>query len=227
MEIREDKDCYSSSMQRKLLIELSANDLVKSGFFLTGGTALSVFYLHHRKSDDLDFFSIDDVDLNSLDFWILRKFNDAKKTGISEFSISYLIENVRVDFVLDQLSNKEKREKVHFGNDSVLTIDTIDNIVSNKLCTLVSRTEVKDYIDFYFLCKDLEESVFTNIYADALEKDIIFEDYPTVAYQIERGIEKILSMNTEFYPQMLLPFDSFEFKEFYNKIVKKIYKKIN
>ena len=26
------------------------------GFYLTGGTALGRFYLHHRYSDDLDFF---------------------------------------------------------------------------------------------------------------------------------------------------------------------------
>lgn len=28
----------------------------KTGFYLTGGTALSRGYLHHRLSDDLDFF---------------------------------------------------------------------------------------------------------------------------------------------------------------------------
>ena len=29
-------------------------------FFLTGGTALSRYYTHHRYSDDLDFFVIND-----------------------------------------------------------------------------------------------------------------------------------------------------------------------
>lgn len=28
-----------------------------AGFYLTGGTALSAYYLNHRISDDLDFFS--------------------------------------------------------------------------------------------------------------------------------------------------------------------------
>jgi predicted nucleotidyltransferase component of viral defense system len=30
---------------------------LKDAFFLTGGTALSEFYLQHRISDDLDFFT--------------------------------------------------------------------------------------------------------------------------------------------------------------------------
>ena len=35
-------------------------------FFLTGGTALSAFYLAHRDSKDLDFFSLDRFDLQQL-----------------------------------------------------------------------------------------------------------------------------------------------------------------
>lgn len=31
-------------------------------FFLTGGTALSAFYLFHRESQDLDFFSLKPFD---------------------------------------------------------------------------------------------------------------------------------------------------------------------
>lgn len=33
------------------------------GFYLTGGTALSEFYLQHRYSDDLDFFTRKDEPL--------------------------------------------------------------------------------------------------------------------------------------------------------------------
>lgn len=52
--INEDINCYATDIQRKLLIDLSKNELIRNNFFLTGGTALSVFYLHHRVSDDLD-----------------------------------------------------------------------------------------------------------------------------------------------------------------------------
>ncbi|MBN2008255.1 nucleotidyl transferase AbiEii/AbiGii toxin family protein [candidate division KSB1 bacterium] len=35
---------------------------------MTGGTALSVFYLHHRVSNDLDLFTVKDMTLADIDF---------------------------------------------------------------------------------------------------------------------------------------------------------------
>src|SRR5947209_4431075 len=46
--------------QRALLAAFGASPLAKS-FYLTGGTALAAFYLHHRDSDDLDFFTDGEV----------------------------------------------------------------------------------------------------------------------------------------------------------------------
>ncbi|MEW6607226.1 MAG: nucleotidyl transferase AbiEii/AbiGii toxin family protein [bacterium] len=43
--------------QKKLLKEISLFSAMKNDFFLTGGTALSAFYLQHRYSEDLDFFT--------------------------------------------------------------------------------------------------------------------------------------------------------------------------
>ena len=42
--------------QRAFLDHLLESELVEH-FYLTGGTALSAFHLHHRRSDDLDLFS--------------------------------------------------------------------------------------------------------------------------------------------------------------------------
>jgi predicted nucleotidyltransferase component of viral defense system len=39
-------------------------------FFLTGGTALAAFYLHHRLSVDLDLFTLDDLALQETDVLI-------------------------------------------------------------------------------------------------------------------------------------------------------------
>jgi predicted nucleotidyltransferase component of viral defense system len=43
-------------LQRRFLNAFSQTEL-KKDFFLTGGTALAHFYLQHRLSDDLDFFT--------------------------------------------------------------------------------------------------------------------------------------------------------------------------
>jgi predicted nucleotidyltransferase component of viral defense system len=42
--------------QKAVLDIFSKSDLSKK-FYFTGGTALAFFYLKHRRSDDLDFFT--------------------------------------------------------------------------------------------------------------------------------------------------------------------------
>ena len=44
-------------MQDRILARLAS---IETGFYLTGGTAASRAYLHHRFSDDVDFFVNDD-----------------------------------------------------------------------------------------------------------------------------------------------------------------------
>lgn len=47
-------------LQRSFLQQLGRSDL-RETFFLTGGTALSAFFLAHRYSEDLDFFTEEPV----------------------------------------------------------------------------------------------------------------------------------------------------------------------
>ena len=44
-------------LQRRLLQEIGQSPL-RDEFYLTGGTALAAFYLYHRYSVDLDFFTV-------------------------------------------------------------------------------------------------------------------------------------------------------------------------
>ena len=46
-----------SQIQLAFLGELGKQEFIRKNFYLTGGTALAAFYLGHRYSEDLDFFS--------------------------------------------------------------------------------------------------------------------------------------------------------------------------
>lgn len=48
--------------QTLLLEQISKDNRFLKHFYLTGGTALSEFYLHHRLSEDLDFFSEQEIE---------------------------------------------------------------------------------------------------------------------------------------------------------------------
>lgn len=223
---KENKNCYASKAQREIIIELITHNILQDQFFLTGGTALSVFYLHHRKSNDLDLFTLKQIDLSEIDFSIKTIWkNSYTKIKESPNFLSVLIQNVKIDFVIDPLSFEE-RDRYFFSTNKFLLVDSIQNIFSNKFCTIVSRVEPKDFIDFYFINKNLKIGSLSSIYEDARKKDAIFDDPPTVAYQIEQGIQ-FLSKNHDIFPQMFIEIDFDDFYKFYRDTASWIYRKID
>jgi len=223
---QENKNCYASQAQREIIIKFINHNILKNDFFLTGGTALSVFYLHHRRSNDLDFFTLKQIDLSEIDFSIktIWKNSYTKIKGSRNF-LSVLIQNVKVDLVIDPLSLQQERDRYYFNDKEFLSVDTIRNIFSNKFFTLVSRVEPKDFVDFYYLKRILKIDSLQTIYEDAKKKDAIFDDPPTVAYQIEQGIQFIQN-NPDIIPKMLIEFDFDDFYSFYRDTVHWIYRKV-
>ena len=57
--------------------------------------------------------------------------------------------SVIVDFVREVVPQISE-EKNRFEG---ILVDTLDDITANKICTVVSRAEIKDYIDLYFLAR--------------------------------------------------------------------------
>lgn len=226
MKSQENKNCYASPAQRKILVELVQRDILKDHFFLTGGTALSVFYLHHRISNDLDFFTLNSIDLSEIDFSLKAIWkNSYSKIKVSPNFLSVLIQNVKVDFVIDPVSLNEERNRYFFNPNQFVQIDTIQNIFTNKFCTIASRIEPKDFTDFYFLNRHLEVKSLKEIYQGAQSKDAIFDDPPTVAYQIEQGIQ-FLQKNPDILPELLVEFQLDDFLNFYQNTVDWIYHKM-
>ena len=67
--------------QKLLLNLLFENKNIKEYFYLSGGTALAEYYLHHRYSEDLDFFSEEEIDPMSIQV-ILKSISE--KAGIKK-----------------------------------------------------------------------------------------------------------------------------------------------
>ena len=221
---KENKLCYASPEQREILVTLAVHNILPKDFFLTGGTALSVFFLHHRQSNDLDFFTTNRIDLSEIDFQIktIWKRNYVKIKYSPDF-LSLLLRNVKVDFVIDELSTVGRRMQYVLEPQAIIYLDFLDNILSNKFCTLASRTEPKDFIDFYYLYHALSDSSFTQIYSSALKKDAIFEDPPTVAFQIEQGVS-FFENNPQTRPELKVEFNITELLLFYENLTEWIYK---
>jgi predicted nucleotidyltransferase component of viral defense system len=224
MDPKENKQGYASEMQRNVLVSLVNNSLIQDNFFLTGGTALSAFYLYHRLSNDLDLFTVRTIELPEIDFWIRQNFDKAAKIRQSETFLSFVIDEIKVDFVKDSLSIATERPQVVLENNVLVRLDTLDNIASNKLTTLVSRTETKDFIDFYFIAQKYPDLDREKILQDANKKDAIFDDMPTAAFQIEEGFGVVKNKSIAF-PNLLEAIDEQRFIEFYKEMIAWLYAK--
>lgn len=124
-------------------------------FFLTGGTALSAFYLQHRYSQDLELFTLDSDAFDRVPLYMADTATRLAASVASlqtapqfrRYQLSRKGESVIVDFVREVVPQISE-EKNRFEG---IMVDTLDDITANKICTLVSRAEIKDYIDIYFL----------------------------------------------------------------------------
>ncbi len=131
---------------------------VEKRFFLTGGSALGIFYLEHRYSYDLDFFTCQkdinwkeiEATLNIICNNINAKYCVIRRSpSFQRFQIKRNTEVEIIDFVIEWVEQIDKQK----NNISNMIIDTVNEIGINKICTLLSRSELKDIVDLYFLEK--------------------------------------------------------------------------
>ena len=124
-------------------------------FFLTGGSALGLFYLDHRRSYDLDLFTCDEVEGKEVQGLVQRT---AAQIGAEcatlrsapdfhRFRLTRGEEREGIDVVVDRAPQLDA-VKAEFDG---IRVDTVREIIANKLTTLLSRTELKDVVDLYFL----------------------------------------------------------------------------
>ncbi len=144
--------------QQKILLKQFIAWPQASVFYLTGGTALSAFYLHHRLSEDLDFFTEEDVEAESI-LIFLRSIPEVKELEMERkfdrkiFLISYLGGNqLRTEFTKYPFKTINPFKIVEG-----IQVDSKGDILVNKLMALTDRKDIKDYVDIYFILKEYPE----------------------------------------------------------------------
>lgn len=198
-------------LQKEIFDRVSQDSLLAKQFYFTGGTALSAFHLHHRESEDLDFFSETDFDNSrieilmknlSLKFKLPYRFTQRGPVRICEFVKKNKL-LIKIDF------NHYPYERVEKGKQfQGIAIDSLRDIGINKLLTINQRTEVKDFVDLYFLLKDF--TIWDLMYGVQAkfrrEQDIVL---------IASDFTKVEEF--DFLPKMLVPLKLSDLKEFFKQ----------
>ena len=176
--IKEHPEGYQTKAQRTLLLKIFLQEFSQRNLFLTGGTALSVFYAVHRKSNDLDLFLLKEKNL--LEFTALLRSFEKVMTTISESPsfCSYIYHSgIKTDYVYDRFSIAGRKNKILIEGLK-LNIDTLENIATNKLCTVISRREPKDIIDLTWLFMNafVPEKDFPLLFKKSIKREGLLED---------------------------------------------------
>lgn len=190
-------------------------------FYLTGGTALSEFYLKHRLSEDIDLFSLEqEVDQRLVDAFLTKI---SVKLGVSKIKksqflglVSYLLifknrKKLKVDFNYYPFPRIEKGIK--YKN---LQVDSVYDIATNKVHTMFMRSRIRDFVDLYFLMKNYDYSL-DKLISDAKAKFDWDIDRVTLSSQFA----KVKDLQQE-YPKMLVPFDRKDMEVFFLKLAKSL-----
>lgn len=203
-------------LQQHFFDTITQSEIFPKTFYFTGGTALSAVYLHHRKSEDLDFFSETDFDDEPL-LKIMSDISSSMQT-IPRFTIKYnsrifeLVKGnelvIKIDFVYQPFKRLENGPTL-----KGFPVDSLLDIATNKLLTINQRTEVKDFVDLFFLLKKF--TIWDLLYA--LKKK----------YNIELDIillgSDLLKVNEfDFLPKMIKPLSLEELKSFFKQKAKEI-----
>jgi len=164
----------------------------KKDFYLAGGTALAL-QMGHRDSVDFDFFSQKDFNTKEL-FESLREiFEGHALLNIQEESNTL---TVLVDDAIKISFFAHAYELIGSAiNDENLSLASIADIGCMKLSAITSRATNKDYIDLYFILKqislaDLLENARQKY--PQLERNLILKSF---VYFDDITLEKIMFKN--------------------------------
>jgi hypothetical protein len=187
--------------QKQLLSAIGRSDLAPS-FYLTGGTALAVYHLRHRYSEDLDFFAeareamtgvtaIAGEIAQQLDAQI--EFTRTFPTFVETFVTNQAGERVKIDFAFDTPFRLQPTiTDPAYG----IRLDNLTDMASNKLAALFGRSEPKDFVDVYFVCQELMP--FAELYEQAKEKHMGMTHYWLALAM--RNVQQV-----QFLPRMIKP----------------------
>ena len=197
--------------QQQLLKAIGQTEIAEN-FYLTGGTALAAFFLHHRFSEDLDFFSPDpnavrlmqaplrDV-AGRLDATL--EFSRTFNTFVECFVTSPDGERVKLDFAQD---TPYRLSPTTFDARYGLQIDSAIDIASNKLAALFGRAAAKDFVDVFFIHHEM--LAFPELLRQAREKHVGMDDY-----WLSISLRRVTTI--DFLPRMIKPLELATLHEFF------------
>ena len=120
-----------------------------SDYTFIGGSALA-FYLSHRQSEDLDFFTwLPTIDKTAIQNTLTTNFKDLQLILDTDKQQDWIVEGVKITFFANNWDGLKQNENLK----AFLNIGTLPLLTATKVNTLFLRAKFRDYYDLYSLNK--------------------------------------------------------------------------
>lgn len=134
------------------LLQILAQSPIAREFYLSGGTALSEYYLQHRLSEDLDFFRDQEFEITSI-LSVIKSLQS--RIGYKTIDIQTSFNRNLLHLKLPQSTLKleftyypfNQIEPPQFING--IQVDSLTDIAANKLFTISQKPRGRDYFDLF------------------------------------------------------------------------------
>lgn len=206
-----------TKIQKEFLDCFGRNDLSKS-FYLTGGTALSEYYIPYRYSEDLDFFSEEEINKEAIIVFlrsIKEKLNYLTYDENTSFNRNIFVLNfenylLKTEFTYFPFPQIEK-PKIIEG----VKVDSILDIAVNKLFTIYQKPRSRDFMDLCMICRKYGFSL------DELGKKARIK-FDWHIDKLKLGSQFLLTKDLKDFPKLINPMDDKDWQEFFLKEARKL-----
>jgi predicted nucleotidyltransferase component of viral defense system len=198
---------------------ISKEELFTSSFVLSGGTALTTFYIPYRYSDDLDFFSQEEVNLDAIVVWLktnkkllnYTSFDVSTTYNRNMFFINYASGySIKIEFTYYPFPAIS--DGIKFNN---LKIDSQLDIAANKLFTIYQTPRFRDFSDLYELIIKNNFDIF-----DLIIKAKTKFDWDINYLQLTKQLQKVKIQKD--IPRFMKEYNYKALEDFFEGITKKL-----
>jgi predicted nucleotidyltransferase component of viral defense system len=213
-----------SKNQKNILHLLGNEKIIADNFYFGGGTTLAEFYIHHRLSEDLDFFSEHEFEQQAVSV-VLKKLS--KSAGIvnveyiQSFNRSLFFlklkngaeqeETVKTEFTYFPFPRIEKKMKI-----GELYVDSLLDIAVNKVFTIYQKPRSRDFIDLYCILQKEKNWTLDDLVKKA---QIKFDNHLD---PIQLGTQYLKAQELKDYPKMIITIDERVWQNFFLTAAKKL-----
>ena len=179
--------------QKSFLNFFNSQPELHNSFYFSGGTALSHYYLRHRYSEDLDFFSDKEFQSSGLNLFLNSnkhlfgarhiQFTQSFNRNIFFLSYAKTKKELKAEFTYYPFERIDKTKK-----DGNISVDSVLDIAVNKAFTLTQQARGRDYYDIYSVFKKYKFD-----FKDLLKKARQKFDYPINNIELGKNLVKVTS----------------------------------